>query len=174
MQDPAFLFYPSDFITGTMFFSDEQVGKYIRLMCAQKLTGHLTDEEFMQICKTPDEKILKKYVRDDKGLLFNEVLDKHINKRNAFTESRRAAKSKTPDDAIKTYILKDNASGLFKIASSVNPLRAFAELTGKGLNYSIVWISEIMERSKELEIHEIFAAKKIKTSWYSLILKILT
>jgi len=45
-KDPAFLFYSSDFTIGTQFMTDEQVGKYIRLLCAQHQTGHL-DEEHM-------------------------------------------------------------------------------------------------------------------------------
>ena len=40
-KDPAFLFYSSDFLTGTMFFTDEQVGKYIRLLCAQHQKGQI-------------------------------------------------------------------------------------------------------------------------------------
>ena len=43
-KDPAFLFYPSDFLTGTMFMTDEQVGKYIRLLCAQHQKGHLCEK----------------------------------------------------------------------------------------------------------------------------------
>ena len=30
-KDPAFLFYSSDFLTGTMFMSDTQLGKYIKI-----------------------------------------------------------------------------------------------------------------------------------------------
>jgi uncharacterized protein YdaU (DUF1376 family) len=38
-KDPAFLFYASDFLTGTMFMTNEQVGLYIRLLCAQHQHG---------------------------------------------------------------------------------------------------------------------------------------
>ena len=31
-KDPAFLFYPNDFIVGTLMMTDEEVGIYIRLL----------------------------------------------------------------------------------------------------------------------------------------------
>ena len=30
-KDPAFLFYPTDFMGGTQFFTDDQLGKYLSL-----------------------------------------------------------------------------------------------------------------------------------------------
>jgi hypothetical protein len=32
-KDPAFLFYSNDFLSGTYTMSDDQVGKFIRLLC---------------------------------------------------------------------------------------------------------------------------------------------
>lgn len=46
-KDPAFLFYPNDFTSGTRFFTDEQVGKYIRLLCAQFDCGHLKESDMI-------------------------------------------------------------------------------------------------------------------------------
>ncbi len=89
MKDPAFLFYPGDFTTGTQFFSDEQAGKYIRLLCAQFLTGHLPEKHMLFICKTYDEDIFAKFKKDADGLFYNEVLEGHINKRREYSESRR-------------------------------------------------------------------------------------
>ena len=40
-KDPAFLFYTGDFATGTQFLTDDQMGKYIRLLMAQHQHGHL-------------------------------------------------------------------------------------------------------------------------------------
>ena len=34
-KDPAFLFYSSDFLSGTFTMTNEQIGKYIRLLCIQ-------------------------------------------------------------------------------------------------------------------------------------------
>ena len=35
MKDPAFLFYSSDFLSGTMLMTDEEIGQYIKLLCLQ-------------------------------------------------------------------------------------------------------------------------------------------
>jgi hypothetical protein len=54
-----------------MFFTDEQVGKYVRLMCAQHLTGHLEEKHMILICKSQDDDIWKKFIKDDSGLYYN-------------------------------------------------------------------------------------------------------
>lgn len=98
-KDPAFLFYSQDFYTGTIFFTDEQVGKYIRILCLQHQTGHLEEKHMMNICKTYDKDIFSKFIRDEKGLYYNERLDIEINRRVSYCESRR--KNKLSE---KTYV----------------------------------------------------------------------
>jgi len=88
-KDPAFLFYSQDFYTGTVFFTDEQVGKYVRLLCLQHQTGHLEEKHMINICKTYDKDIFSKFIRDDKGLYYNERLDAEINRRIKYCETRR-------------------------------------------------------------------------------------
>jgi len=88
-KDPAFLFYSDNFMTGTMFFTDEQVGKYIRLLCAQHLHGHLSKKHMLTICNSHDKDIFNKFILDSDGLYYNKRLDEEINKRKNFTESRR-------------------------------------------------------------------------------------
>ena len=88
-KDPAFLFYSQDFITGTQFFTDEQLGKYIRLLCAQHQHGHLSEVQVNYICRTLDPTIMKKFKQDTDGLFFNERLDNEIKKRKSFCNSRR-------------------------------------------------------------------------------------
>ena len=41
MKDPAFLFYSSDFLSGTMLMNNEEIGIYIKLICLQHQQGHL-------------------------------------------------------------------------------------------------------------------------------------
>lgn len=89
-KDPAFLFYSSDFITGVAFMSDEQVGKYIRLLCMQHLHGRLSEKHMMHICKTYDADIFAKFKKDDNGLYYNQRVEDEINKRKNFTDSRKA------------------------------------------------------------------------------------
>ena len=89
MKDPAFLFYSSDFITGTYFMTDEQVGKYIRLMCMQHQKEKLTEKDMLKICKTYDEDIYNKFIKDENGYYYNKRLLEEIEKRKAYSESRR-------------------------------------------------------------------------------------
>lgn len=87
-KDPAFLFYPGDFNTGTQFFTDEQVGKYMRLLMAQHQHGHLTENQVIIICKSYDKDVMSKFKKDDKGLWYNERLESEVIKRKNFVLSR--------------------------------------------------------------------------------------
>lgn len=105
-KDPAFLFYSSDFLTGTMFMDNEQVGKFIRLMCAQHQKGRLTEKDMLKICGTHDEDIWSKFARDEGGLFYNERLEQEVDKRKAYSESRRNNRKKKEDmnNISKTYV----------------------------------------------------------------------
>lgn len=92
-KDPAFLFYPGDFNTGTQFFSDEQVGKYMRLLMAQHQHGHLTEDQVKFICKSYDNQVMSKFKKDSAGLWYNERLEIEVIKRKKFVESRSKNKS---------------------------------------------------------------------------------
>lgn len=92
-KDPAFMFYPSDFMVGTFLMSDAEVGKYIRLLCLQHQQGHFTEEDFNSL-GGDNSKIRAKFIRDDQGLYFNERLDEEISKREAYIEKQHANGSK--------------------------------------------------------------------------------
>jgi len=87
-KDPAFLFYSDNFQSGTQFLTDEQTGKYIRLMCAQHLHGHLTEKQMLIICKSYDKDIFDKFKKDDAGNYYNERLELEITKRKNYSLSR--------------------------------------------------------------------------------------
>ncbi len=89
MKDPAFLFYPNDFTIGTQFFTDEQTGKYIRLLCAQHQHGHLTEKQVLSIIQSHDPEIMLKFNTDDNGKFFNERLEKETEKRAAYSQKQR-------------------------------------------------------------------------------------
>jgi len=94
MKDPAFLFYPNDFTTGTQFFSDEQVGVYIRILCAMHQHGHLSKRQMQSLCGGIADadavaEVWNKFKIDDKGLFFNERLDNEINKRQTHSLKQR-------------------------------------------------------------------------------------
>ncbi len=94
MKDPAFLFYSSDFLSGTMLMTDEEIGQYIKLLCLQHQKGHLKEKDMLNICKTYNEDIFSKFKKDKEGNYYNERLEYEANKRKAYSESRRNNRKK--------------------------------------------------------------------------------
>lgn len=88
-KDPAFLFYSSDFMTGITLLNFEQRGKYITLLCLQHQSGHLSEQDMLMICGTYDKRIFDKFIKDADGHYFNDRLEIEINKRKAYSESRK-------------------------------------------------------------------------------------
>lgn len=104
MKDPAFLFYTSDFLTGTMFLTNEQLGVYIRLLMAQHQHGSLSEKQMKIICNSIDSEVMEKFVKDEHGNYYNERLKIEIDKRKSFSESRsnnRKGKTKQPIKEVK-------------------------------------------------------------------------
>ncbi|MEA4922196.1 MAG: hypothetical protein VB031_02375 [Eubacteriaceae bacterium] len=88
-KDPAFLFYPADFVMGTVYMTDEEVGKYIRLMCMQhQYGGRIKSDYFKKICENFPE-VQQKFKEDANGF-YNERLQFEIEKRHKFYERQRA------------------------------------------------------------------------------------
>lgn len=90
-KDPAFLFYSSDFLTGTMFFSNEQVGLFIRMLCAQhQHGGRINTNELRTQCEriANGDAVYSKFKHDKRGS-YNERLEKEMIKRSKKGESAR-------------------------------------------------------------------------------------
>jgi uncharacterized protein YdaU (DUF1376 family) len=87
-KDPAFLFYPNDYIGGTMGMTFEEKGAYMELLMLQFNRGHMTSHMIGQVVGQLWVKIEGKFVIDDNGLYYNKRLDEEINKRKTFIESR--------------------------------------------------------------------------------------
>lgn len=100
-KDPAFLFYVNDFDTGTKFFTNEQIGKYLRLLIAQFQHGSLSEKQVKFICQELDEDIMKKFQKDDQGLYFNVRLSEEITKRSRFSESRSKNRKSKNNEQVK-------------------------------------------------------------------------
>lgn len=102
-KDPAVLFYTSDFLSGTFTMTNEQVGKYIRLLCLQHQKGKLTEKDMLSICKAYDSDIWDKFKLVD-GVFINERMYNESIRRQKFTESRRNnAKSPKNESTSKAY-----------------------------------------------------------------------
>ena len=92
-KDPAFLFYASDFLTGTMFMTNEQVGLYIRMLCAQHQHGGRIDTNVLRTqCDsiTNGDTVFAKFQHDALGS-FNIRLQSEMDKRKE--KSVKAAES---------------------------------------------------------------------------------
>jgi hypothetical protein len=105
MKDPAFLFYSSDFLTGTMLLNMEQKGKYITLLCLQHSKGRLSEKDMLHICGSYDADVFGKFIKDEEGFFFNERLSIEMQKRKAYSDSRRNNRTKKDVSNIsKTYV----------------------------------------------------------------------
>lgn len=91
--------------------TDEQVGKYIRLMCLQHMKGELTEKDMLFICKTYDEDIWNKFERTEAGTFLNRRLQEVVEKRKNYSESRRKNRAGKTKDVKNTSITYDNHMG---------------------------------------------------------------
>lgn len=100
MKNPAVLLYTSDFITGTLFMTNEEVGAYIRLLCMQHQKGHLSIEEIKQICKNDNvfNSVIIHFKKDKKELYYNERMDLEKEKRQKYSESRANNRKKKEEN----------------------------------------------------------------------------
>jgi uncharacterized protein YdaU (DUF1376 family) len=89
-RDPAFLFYPNDYLGGTMGFSFEMHGAYLVLLIYQFNNGPFTpDTAAGLVGATLFESIRHKFDVLDTGCICNARLMQEIEKRQSFSESRR-------------------------------------------------------------------------------------
>jgi len=124
-KDPAVLFYTSDFLTGTMTMTNDQVGMYIRLLCLQHQKKFLSEKDMLSICKSYDEDVFSKFEKNDEGY-YNERMQVEYDRRKKYSESRsnnRKKKdmliiSKTYENHMETetetITIKENKSKIFK------------------------------------------------------------
>ena len=92
-KDPAFLFYPNDWIGGTMGMTFEEKGAYMELLMMQFNRGHMTEHMIGQTVGQLWLKIEDKFTQDADGLWYNERLEEEQKKRKKYSESRRNNKS---------------------------------------------------------------------------------
>lgn len=88
-KDPAFLFYPNDYLGGTMGMTFEEKGAYMELLMLQFNRGHMTEHMIGHTIGQLWKNIKDKFIQDEQGLWYNSRLDEEKSKRMAFTKSRR-------------------------------------------------------------------------------------
>lgn len=105
-KDPAFLFYSSDFLTGTMMMTDTEVGQYIRLLCYQHQAGHFDATAMQRLCGgNATASLAAKFKIDSDGLYYNERLEEEVIKRKKHSEKQR-------DNANKRWQSNGNATAM--------------------------------------------------------------
>ena len=183
-KDPAFLFYPNDYLGGTMGMTFEAKGAYMDILIAQFNFGHLSEKKIQSILRGCSEDVwntdLKdKFKVDMEGLYYNPRLDIEKNKRHNFVESRRQSRLKSDEDRVRLYIVRDNVRLTYKIGSSVNPVRRYNALSNQESpaiisgtpgerNLTLIWYSDIVRRSAEKEVHNQYDNKRIIGEWFAL------
>lgn len=91
-KDPAFLFYPNDYIGGTMGFTFEEKGAYMDLLILQFNRGPFTETQakhILSICDAYVWDTLKQKFQTDGERYWNQRLHDEIERRKKYTESRR-------------------------------------------------------------------------------------
>lgn len=88
-KDPAFLFYPNDFLGKTMAMTFEEKGAYIEALIMQFNLGHMGGHLIGQKLGHLWDKIKHKFVQDEQGLWYNKRLEQEIINRKKYAESRR-------------------------------------------------------------------------------------
>jgi len=89
MTDPAFLFYPSDFLTGVSDLTFEERGQYITLLCLHHQKGRLSQKMITLCCGNATADVMAKFSQDEQGLYYNLRLEKEIAKRTQFADKQK-------------------------------------------------------------------------------------
>jgi uncharacterized protein YdaU (DUF1376 family) len=104
-KDPAFLFYPSDFLTGTMFMNNEQIGIYIKLLCSQHQHGGIIEKISFNSLVGNNDIIRVKFIETENGF-YNIRLMEVMGVRNTKSNNLSIAAKKTWEDRKNTIAPK--------------------------------------------------------------------
>lgn len=90
MKDPAILFYFQDFLVGTEFMTDDEVGKYMRILCHLADKGSLSKNQLERICKGEiPETVMEKLKQNGDGKYYQERMKIEKEKRERHIEHQR-------------------------------------------------------------------------------------
>lgn len=88
-KDPAFLFYPNDWLGGTIGMSFEAQGAYLNLLILQFNKGEFTEAQASKFVGANIWTELKEKFATSEGKFFNSRLKEEYDKRKNFSKSRR-------------------------------------------------------------------------------------
>lgn len=182
-KDPGFIFYPGDYLRDTQCLSEKSQVAYDRIMCEHMRNTLISKKQFDFFTKklTDDEKeeLLMTLTELEGSYQISWVVES-ITKRKAFTESRRNSRLKSDEDNVRIYIVRDNVRSIYKIGSSVNPIRRYNELNNQknpaimgddqnNRDLTLIWYSDKVKRLVETKLHNTFKIKNLYGEWFSLI-----
>lgn len=101
-KDPAFLFYPNDWLGGTMGMSFEMQGAYLTLLILQFNKGSFDHEQAVNTIGLPRWLSLVNKFSTNGVIYWNERLKEESEKRKNFSESRRKNRNSKVVDT--TYV----------------------------------------------------------------------
>lgn len=179
-KDPAFLFYPGDWLGGTLGMTFEEKGAYLDLLIYQFNRGAFSEKQAISVLRnTVLWETLKSKFRFDGALYSNNKLQEEKERRQKYTESRRLARTKSDEDDVRIYIVRDNVRLTYKIGSSANPMRRYNELANQkspakmepeqgSRDFTLLWYSDPVLRKEETELHKHFKTKRLTGEWFEL------
>jgi uncharacterized protein YdaU (DUF1376 family) len=79
-KDPCFPFYTQDFIVGTLYMTDEECGKYIKLLCSQHQHGGFIEHDIFEPTVGSSKLLRSKFIETPEGF-YNPRLMGEMEKR---------------------------------------------------------------------------------------------
>ena len=157
-KDPAFLFYPSDFLTGTMFMTNEQIGIYIRLLCSQHQHGGLINKIAFNSLVQDNEILRIKFIETNEGF-YNERLAVVMQKRNK--------KSNNLSEAAKgVWINRKNEKNIIDNKSDTNILQSYND-TNTIVNNKDTISLQLINVNENINKDNIYLWSDIKNTFFN-------
>lgn len=127
-KDPAFLFYSADFLIGVADLDMQERGQYITLLALQHQKGHLSEKTIRLSLgcglESVSDSVMQKFAIDTTGCLYNERLEKEMQIRAKFTDSRRKNGAKggrpTKEKAQENLMVIDSLRDSLSVAEATN------------------------------------------------------
>lgn len=134
-KDPALLFYTSDFLTGTVLLSHEQVGIYIRLICILHQHGGSINLPAFEAFIGHHVILKDKFIIMDGHVMHKRVseeMDKRAKKSTSMSDNAKVRWDKCKGNAIASNL----HSGLHMLIEDVNANESDPKNTTKPINTS--------------------------------------
>ena len=152
-KDPAFLFYPNDWLGGTMGMTFEQKGAYMDILMLQFNRGHMTEHMIGQTVGQLWDGIKDKFKKDADGKWFNERLELEKNKRKSFVTSRvnnKTGKNQySKNDGHMTSHMENEDDNVLIVKNKQNGKSKFSgNFKAQGEEFFVNRVEEGIEKSK--------------------------